>query len=590
MVRVFLVLISSVLVLSVFAQELETVGRIVDGWEYAELKDPRPTSEFMKYSDKWEHKEIFVGSELRTTRGDRSEFELMFIDGSYVCMLPRTQIVVGKEGENVSLSMKIGGLKITSGGKLLVITPEGNLRAEKGAEYRVILEKDGKEAEYTAVKGDLVVTNRLGVSFTLKEGAQAFLRYNPEEDSYSLVIAPESKARVTVKGKDETHEVGVNGLVRLLGAGGFSVEKVGETPKERRLHVIVEGLEAKFGFNLLFGGCDYEVDANYNYYRGGIDRFELGKAEFVVKGELKNYLTILLSADARKDEVLNNAYLQVAFSEKKYLPSFRFGQFRIPFGIELQKGTESLLFADYSLITKYGFCGLQAQPDSYDADLMYDIGVAVYGYLIGEEKPEGDAGYFAVDYRAGVFNGAGRNGTENDTKKTSSSRLGIRLAKWLSIGGSYYDGSTTTATEEYHRYRRGADITFDFDFFKLTGEYIYASDDPRVGKHGNNTEGFYIQGQLPLSFLGDAEMFKETSFIFRYEVMNPAFKSIPGISRDDWEKVTRWDVGFRYEASENIAFILFFEHLDQGDIRYPLGVKVGEADDIIKFFVAVKCW
>ncbi|MCX7703862.1 MAG: hypothetical protein N2234_07185 [Planctomycetota bacterium] len=583
MAKIFLTLIMVLVGVSVFGQELQPVGRIEDGWEYAEIKNPRPTDEFMKFHRDWQRREIFVGSELRTTRGEKSQFELAFLDDSFVEMHPGSRIVVKKDKDVVVLEMAQGGVTVFSGGRLIVKTPEGTLKAERGFQYSVQIGKEGREAEYVSTKGELLVENRLGVVFAVKEGAKALLKYDEKSDTYSLLVAPESKGEVFLRGKEE-QKLGVDGVALLSGEGKFVVKEKGAPPEAEKKIIIGEGLKAKFEFVFVFSGYDYEQSAEYNYYRGQTDRFGLEKAELIVKGEFKDFLSACISADGSKDEMLNNAYVELFHPEYKEKFALRFGQFRVPFGKEVQEGVEKLLFGDRSLGVQYGFCGLQGAPNSSDSGLMYDIGFAISGYLIGKKEEDG----FAIDYNTGFFNGAGRNSTENDSRKTFCGRLGIRLAKWLIIGGSYYDGRTTTAKEEYHRRRRGADISLHLGFMKLSGEYIYAVDDPRVGKHGNDTESFYLQGQMPLGFFGS--FFETLSLIFRYEVMDPALNSIPGISKDDWEKVTRWDIGFRVDMSKNVAMILFFQHLDQGDIRYPLGVEVEESDDLLKFVVVVKCF
>lgn len=583
MVKVFSAVMSLLLVTSLFAQQLEEVGVIEDGWEYAEIKHPRPTSEFMKYSPEWVHREIFVGSILRTTKGYNSQFELLFRDGSRVVMLPGSRMKVEKEEGVVLLNLPVGELHIESGGRLRVKTPEGYLHAVKGTKYRVRLGVEGREALYTVLKGELLVKNRQGVVFNMKEGAKGELKYDAEEDSYSFLVAPDTESKIRIIGKDAETEEGPGATVLLLGDGGFKIEEPGKPIKEIKKPILPEGLKVSVGFNIVFAGRDYEARQNYNYYRGGEDSFELNKAELTLEGLWRDYMRICLSVDGMRDDMLKNAYLELFPRKYPYRLRFRFGQFRVPFGIETQTSLQDLLLGDRSLMTKYGFCGLRASPDSYESDMQYDIGFSVLGYLIGRRDEEG----FAIDYALGLLNGAGRNSVEDDSRKTLSCRVGFRLAKWLTVGGSYYDGSTDTGDDEYHRRRRGADLRISFnDRFDLTVEYIRATDNPRVGKHGNETEAFYIQSRIPLPFLG--EKLKRLALVFRYEMMNPAFKSVPGITRDDWEKVTRWDVGFRWDVSGQIGLILYYEILDQGDARYPLGFSPEDADETLNFVLLLK--
>ena len=585
MVRSVLVTFLVVWAVVLSAQQLKKVGVIEDGWEYAEIKHPRPTSEFMKYSPDWLHKEVFVGSILRTTKGYNSRFDLLFSDGSRVSMLPNTRMKVEMEKGLIVLNLPVGELHISAGGRLRVKTPEGYLDSTKGTKFRVRLGAEGREASYTVTEGELVVNNRLGVVFTISEGGKAELRYDPEEDAYSFVIARDSESKVRISGKDMEVEEGPEASILLLGDGGFEVKEHGRPIKEKVRILLPEGLKASFGYFVVFSGRDYEAEQNYNYYRGGQDSFELPKAELALEGLWRDYMRVYLSVDGVKDGLLNSAYLELFPRNQSERFCFRFGQFRVPFGLEPQTPLYELLFLDRSFLTDYAFCGLRAAPDSTDLDLRYDTGFGIFGYLTGKKGGEG----FAIDYGLGLFNGSGRNNAENDSRKTFCGRVGFRLAKWLTVGGSYYDGSTDTGTDEFSRRRRGADLFLGLkDGFNITFEYIHAKDNPKVGKHGNDTEAFYIQTNIPLSFLGKS--LRKLAIICRYEVFNPAYNSIPGITRDEWEKVTAFSVGFRWDVSEKVALLLFYEKLDQGEVRYPLGFDMAEANEAFKFALSLKCW
>ena len=585
MVRFALVTFVVVWTVVLPAQQFQMVGVIQDGWEYAEIKHPRPTSEFMKYSPDWVHKEIFVGSILRTTKGYNSRFDLLFKDGSRVFMLPNTRMKVEMEKGLIVLNLPVGELHITSGGRLRVKTPEGYLDSSKGTKFRVRLGAEGREASYSVTEGELVVNNRLGVVFTLAKGGKAELKYDAEEDAYTFVVARDAESKVKVSGKDMEVEEGPGASILLLGDGGFEIEEHG-SPIEESVKLLPSGeLKVRFGYFVVFFGTDYEAEQNYNYYRGGQDSFELPKAELALEGSWRDYMRVYLSVDGVKDGLLNSAYFELFPSNQSEHFCFRFGQFRVPFGLEPQAPLSELLFLDRSFLTDFAFCGLQAAPDSTDLDLRYDTGLGIFGYLMGEKGGEG----FAMDYALGLFNGSGRNNAENDSHKTFCGRVGFRLAKWLTVGCSYYDGSTDTGTEEFSRRRRGADLLLGLkDGFNITFEYIHAKDNPRVGKHGNDTEAFYIQTNIPLSFLGKS--LRKLAIICRYEVFNPAYNSIPGITRDEWEKVTALCVGFRWDVSEKVALLMLYEKLDQGEVRYPFGFDTAEANEVLKFALSLKCW
>ena len=142
-----------------------------------------------------------------------------------------------------------------------------------------------------------------------------------------------------------------------------------------------------------------------------------------------------------------------------------------------------------------------------------DLGLQADGSLIKMR----DA-YF-LDYTIQLLNGAGINTLDNNQSKDLDARLVLHPLKFLSIGGSYYNGNdhfTSSLTKDQKRIRWGAEAALNYSGLSLKGEYIRGQEGTSSSvAHPVNAgltvhEGWY--GQAAYFFLP-----KRLQGVFRYD-------------------------------------------------------------------------
>jgi hypothetical protein len=104
-----------------------------------------------------------------------------------------------------------------------------------------------------------------------------------------------------------------------------------------------------------------------------------------------------------------------------------------------------------------------------------------------------------IDYRLGVYNGAGINTVDNNEGKDIAARLIVHPVVGLDISAALYDGSrfvpevktgtvVTTPSKTVNRDRFGLDLSYDLKNFSVRSEYISGKDDQ------TEREGYYVLG------------------------------------------------------------------------------------------------
>ena len=146
-----------------------------------------------------------------------------------------------------------------------------------------------------------------------------------------------------------------------------------------------------------------------------------------------------------------------------------------------------------------------------------DIGIQAGGSFLRLK----DAWLF--DYAVQLLNGAGINSLDNNASKDFDARLVVHPAKFLSLGGSYYNGTdrlTTSTTKDQKRIRYGGELAMNFSSVSLKGEYIRgqegtATGSDHVGSPGLTVhEGWYTQ-------VGWFVLPRRLQGILRYDYYNP---------------------------------------------------------------------
>jgi len=576
----------------VLAQE-DVVAVIERAYEKPELKEPSPHAGFQVIQETWRVRTVVSGSWISTQRGQNSFVELRLKDpgGSWIRVRRNSLLRLLKEKELYYAEVTKGYLEVQAAGRFILRSKAGRVEATRGTFYVAHFREDGSVAIKVERGGVLLVTKD-GVRFQMKDGAKGALEFDASRGRYVFTVSRKSEVPVMAVGKEETKEVLPGFAADLVGEGLFSVRriKIEEKAKYPRYRV-------KFtaGFAAVMRGFYFDDDDTYGYYMGGLDEFDILKAEARVFGTYYNYARFRLALDGSTSKPTNEAWVEFTLTPslgwgKEHIAIVRFGQVRVPFGYQVSRAREDLALPFYPFLVRYGFCGLQARmpqdytepEDAANLDLRFDLGAMMYGHPITGLR---EAAKFDIRYAIGVFNGTGRNAEEDNHRKLFCGRLEFIFKDRLIIGGSYYDGGTGRHADEYHRRRRGLHLRYQLSWLALTAEYLFVQDDPRVGKDYNDSEGVYAE--VDLSFAVFWKRAENLHLIVRWELFHPAPKSMPSLAPSDVPDVSVMAVGFRWDIKKWVALVVAWEKIDQGEERYPSGFKPEEADETFHFFLVI---
>ena len=143
-----------------------------------------------------------------------------------------------------------------------------------------------------------------------------------------------------------------------------------------------------------------------------------------------------------------------------------------------------------------------------------DIGIQLNGSLFPLE------GRHLIDYYIQLLDGAGINTLDNNQSKDVDARLVLHPLRFLSLGGSYYDGFdrfTGTQAKDQLRTRWGLEADLELNNLSVKGEYIHGQDGSNNLKTGTTAtihEGWY--GQLGYFILP-----RHLQGVFRYDWYDP---------------------------------------------------------------------
>jgi hypothetical protein len=143
-----------------------------------------------------------------------------------------------------------------------------------------------------------------------------------------------------------------------------------------------------------------------------------------------------------------------------------------------------------------------------------DIGIQLNGSLFRLE------GRHLIDYYVQLLNGAGINTLDNNQSKDVDARLVLHPLRFLSLGGSYYDGFdrfTGTPTKDQLRTRWGLEADLELNALSVKGEYIHGQDGTgnlKTGAAATLHQGWY--GQVGYFILP-----RHLQGVFRYDWYDP---------------------------------------------------------------------
>jgi phosphate-selective porin OprO/OprP len=143
-----------------------------------------------------------------------------------------------------------------------------------------------------------------------------------------------------------------------------------------------------------------------------------------------------------------------------------------------------------------------------------DIGIQLNGSLFRAQ------GRYLLDYYAQLLDGAGINTLDNNQSKDFDARLVLHPLRFLSLGGSYYDGFdrfTGTLTKDQLRTRWGLEADLELNNLSVKSEYIHGQDGStnlKTGATATLHQGWY--GQVGYFILP-----RHLQGVFRYDWYDP---------------------------------------------------------------------
>ncbi len=205
------------------------------------------------------------------------------------------------------------------------------------------------------------------------------------------------------------------------------------------------------------------------------------RGELTSKGQLLDNLFFVIGFEVTgSTDPLRDAYVDWTAIP---MAAARLGQFRIPFGIEMQSSSKKLYLIDRMLVAYPN----NEQPSSKLVTSVKsgylqerDMGLRLSG------KPL--TGPVGVDYAVAIINGSDKNTPDKNDKKDLAGRVGISPLKMLTVGGSIYrgrspqtvtaGGATTFTGINVKRDRYGADLELHpIEPLVVRAEYVTGKND-----------------------------------------------------------------------------------------------------------------
>jgi phosphate-selective porin OprO/OprP len=340
-------------------------------------------------------------------------------------------------------------------------------------------------------------------------------------------------------------------ILKLMVRKGTITEKEADSlrkesaTKQHREDAIADSFPLRLGRSLSLSGYSQVVYANYTHPGAGkyYDGFSIKRARLDFQGHFSARFDYRLLVDfvgqsgangtASTGGQLISPFLVEAYINYKPFDflSIKAGQMIVAFSQENMTQDRNLDLIERSqvvnaLVARKGDAA-NGLVDSLGNQNGRDIGIQAGGSF-GKIKD-----YYLVDYSLQLLNGAGINTLDNNQSKDVDGRLVIHPLKFLSIGGSYYDGFdrfTSNLNKDQKRERWGAEFALNTDAVSLKGEYI-------KGQEGSRNPIFHegAYGQAAYFFLP-----RKLEGLFRYDWYNPNTTAKTQV------KSTYYDFGLTY--------------------------------------------
>lgn len=296
--------------------------------------------------------------------------------------------------------------------------------------------------------------------------------------------------------------------------------------KERREQATADSFPLRLGRSLSLSGYSQVVYTNYEHPSPGkyYDGFSIKRARLDFQGHFSSQFDYRLLVDfvgqsgangtAPTGGQLISPFLVEGWITYKPFTwlNFKAGQMIDQFSQENMTQDRNLDMIERSqvvnaLVARKGDAA-NGLVDSIGNQNGRDIGIQAGG-SIGKIQD-----YYLLDYAVQLLDGAGINSLDNNQSKDIDARLVLHPLKWISVGGSYYDGYdrfTSTPTIDQKRTRWGTELALVQDRWSVKGEYIKGQE----GAHKTTThDGWY--GQAAYFILP-----KHLEGLFRYDWYDP---------------------------------------------------------------------
>lgn len=217
--------------------------------------------------------------------------------------------------------------------------------------------------------------------------------------------------------------------------------------------------------------------------------FQIRRARVTLKGRIyKNLADYRIMPDFAGDVRLLDAYVRITPFKQFNIQA---GSFRPSFTLEnVFYGATSMEAIDYpqvinKMTTLDDISGIGGGGR--------DVGVQLYGGFFNKR------GFSTLEYRVGVFNGAGISLKDTNKSKDVAAMLRINPIKDLALVGSIYYGEWSPSVSGgerrryFDRHRWSAGFLYDDRKFFARGEYIWGMTGGIKGFDGNlKSEGAYV--------------------------------------------------------------------------------------------------
>lgn len=262
-----------------------------------------------------------------------------------------------------------------------------------------------------------------------------------------------------------------------------------------------------------FGRVRYTVDATASKPDG----FAIAQGRFGITGDISDLFSYTFSLEATNGDQENKKMLYDLYIDTTIIRNFkiRLGQFKYPFGLE-----QTTPDADLELINKAEVVNNLVKPTR-------DIGVQM-----SRELP---VAWLRPTVTLALVNGSGSNSDDENDRKTFIGRLTLTPLNGLTLGASYYDG--TTAVDD-KKTRAGFELKYENNRLLAKGEYIFGKD------KAVNKAGYY----LTLSYT----VLSKTVLLFRYDWWN-ANKDLADLD------ISRLTLGVNYFFSKSVLLRTDYE-------------------------------